>query len=255
MPKKLTTTDWVEKATIKHNNKYDYTNVEYINAHTPVVITCPQHGAFSMRPNDHTNGQGCRECGIIRRNASHRYDTDAFIERAKAKHGEHTYNYDLVNYISSDRHVTIICPKHGMFDQRPNRHLFGDGCPLCARERAIFDGYSTEYFNRYPEECLVPAQLYVVRFDHLVSNDMFIKIGITKNTLRDRYHYGYAEFSITPVIQVTMPLKQAFDVEQMLLNKLSEYKHSPVVVFGGYTECVSIDALPLLIDWVNSILS
>lgn len=253
MPKKLTTRDWIVRATQVHNDAYDYSEVAYVNSHTPVTIRCKVHGSFIMRPNDHTNGQGCRQCGIIRRNASHRYDTGEFIQRAKLKHGEHSYNYDLVNYVGSDKPVTIVCNDHGIFDQRPARHLFGDGCPVCARERAIFDGYSYEYFNRYPDECDIPAQLYVVLFSNKDHDESFYKIGITRSTTHDRFHYGYSDYHMVTQILVNLPLKRAYIAEQQLLTLSRQHKHTPIIKFGGHTECVSIDALPLIVEFTNSL--
>ena len=60
----LTTDGFILRAREVHENKYDYSDVIYINEHTPVLITCPNHGIFQQRPNNHLNGHGCSECGI-----------------------------------------------------------------------------------------------------------------------------------------------------------------------------------------------
>ena len=54
------------------------------------------------------------------------------------KHNNY-YTYDKVNYEYSNIKVTIICPVHGEFHQRPNDHLRGNGCPKCSNS-----GYSNE---------------------------------------------------------------------------------------------------------------
>jgi len=36
-----------------------------------------------------------------------------------------------VNYVQSDKKVTIICPIHGEFEQRASSHLHGYGCKKC----------------------------------------------------------------------------------------------------------------------------
>lgn len=41
------------------------------------------------------------------------------------------YDYSLVEYINSYTKVKIICKEHGVFVQRPNNHLSGQGCPKC----------------------------------------------------------------------------------------------------------------------------
>lgn len=46
-----------------HDNKYDYSKVNYINAHTKVCIICPIHGEFWQTPHKHINGKhGCPMC-------------------------------------------------------------------------------------------------------------------------------------------------------------------------------------------------
>lgn len=57
-----TTEDFVFKAKEVHKNKYDYSNVSYINNHTPVEIICPKHGSFYQIPRDHLRGDGCSKC-------------------------------------------------------------------------------------------------------------------------------------------------------------------------------------------------
>ena len=54
--------EFIQKALRIHGNKYDYTKVEYINAHSKIRIICPEHGEFLQRPNDHLSGYGCPKC-------------------------------------------------------------------------------------------------------------------------------------------------------------------------------------------------
>lgn len=53
---------FIDKANKKHNFKYTYKNAIYKNAHTKLLITCPEHGDFLQTPNDHLSGCGCPEC-------------------------------------------------------------------------------------------------------------------------------------------------------------------------------------------------
>lgn len=59
--------------------------------------------------------------------------TKDFIDRARAAHGD-KYGYAFSVYRSTKTKVSIYCPYHKMFDQRPNDHLKGSGCPGCAAE-------------------------------------------------------------------------------------------------------------------------
>lgn len=56
-----------------------------------------------------------------------------FIAKAVARHRQH-YNYSQVAYVTSSEKVKIICPKHGLFEQRPNAHLAGRGCMGCVKD-------------------------------------------------------------------------------------------------------------------------
>lgn len=43
------------------------------------------------------------------------------------------YDYSKVSYHNERTDVTIVCPLHGNFEQRPENHRRGSGCPSCAR--------------------------------------------------------------------------------------------------------------------------
>jgi very-short-patch-repair endonuclease len=120
------TITFVEKASKKHGGKYSYDNVNYINNYTKISITCKKHGPFEQTPNKHLNGRGCRKCG-----GTCPYTTKSFIVEAIKKHGI-TYSYEKVNYTNSKEKIIITCKKHGPFEQTPNGHLQGQGCPKCA---------------------------------------------------------------------------------------------------------------------------
>jgi len=128
------TEDFLKKAKKIHGNKYDYSQVDYKTAKSPIKIICPTHGEFEQTPNRHLLGMGCPECGITQRGLSIRRTTDDFIKQAKKVHGK-KYNYDKVNYVTMSEPVKIICPVHGEFEQFPNTHLQGAGCPICQESR------------------------------------------------------------------------------------------------------------------------
>lgn len=127
---KKTTGEFILQAREIHGNKYDYSKVEYINAHTKVCIICPEHGEFWQRPCNHLNGNGCKKCGAISGHNLQRKHTNYFVEKAQIIH-DNKYDYSKVNYIDNKTNVCIICPKHGEFWQKPNNHLNGAGCPIC----------------------------------------------------------------------------------------------------------------------------
>lgn len=57
-----------------------------------------------------------------------------FLAKAKEVHGD-KYDYSKVDYQYAESKVEIVCPEHGSFEQTPNNHLLGRGCPACAAEK------------------------------------------------------------------------------------------------------------------------
>jgi hypothetical protein len=119
---------FVERAILKHGNKYDYSLVTDAQIKEKSKIICPTHGIFEQRGDAHLSGQGCGKCGnsILK-------SADDFIIAANKIH-KNKYNYDFVNYINCKIAINIICPIHGFFKQTPDSHLSGHGCKLCSSE-------------------------------------------------------------------------------------------------------------------------
>jgi hypothetical protein len=123
---KYTQEEFITKAALKHNNKYDYSLVNYVNGATITVIICPYHGNFSQTPYKHLSGRGCPLC--THNNISN--NAIVFIADATKLH-QNKYNYSMVDYTNARTKVVIICPHHGHFQQTPDSHIHGHGCPKC----------------------------------------------------------------------------------------------------------------------------
>lgn len=113
------------KANKIHNGKYDYSKLDYKDANTKIKVICKEHGIFEQLPSVHLRSN-CPKC------TSSFMNTEYFIEKAIEFHGD-KYDYSLVEYQKTDIKVKIICPTHGEFEQVPNSHLNGRGCPTCVR--------------------------------------------------------------------------------------------------------------------------
>ena len=143
--RRLTTSEFIEKAKSVHGDRYDYSKVNYANNRTKTTITCSEHGEFEQLASNHLTGAGCPKCSAERLGRSQRLTTGEFIEKAKAVHGD-KYDYSKAEYLDNNRtKITIICSTHGEFEQRPNDHLSGSGCPKCTNsgpsepEQMIFE--------------------------------------------------------------------------------------------------------------------
>lgn len=126
--------DFLGKAKTAHGERYDYSMVDYNDAHTKIHIICAKHGGFHQKPMNHTNrGQGCPKCsGIYTRTL------EDFLREAKEVHGNE-YDYTQVELIDySTIKIKIVCRVHGIFEQLPRNHVGQKhGCPDCNNRRRI----------------------------------------------------------------------------------------------------------------------
>ena len=64
--------------------------------------------------------------------------TEEFIQKAKEVHGD-KYDYSKSVYKTKKEKVIITCPIHGDFEQSPDGHLRGQGCPRCKADKLSKD--------------------------------------------------------------------------------------------------------------------
>jgi predicted RNA-binding Zn-ribbon protein involved in translation (DUF1610 family) len=79
--------------------------------------------------------------------------TRDFIKRARELHGD-KYDYSKTVYVSATTPITIICPEHGEFQQRPVNHTMGRGCRDCAGNKPLtvakfIERAQTKHGSRY----------------------------------------------------------------------------------------------------------
>ena len=168
--KKITTTEFVKRAKKIHKNKYDYSNVCYINSWTKVSINCPLHGNFNQLPDNHIHRKsGCPKCKCESNHKRCNKGLEHFIADSKIIH-KNKYNYSKSVYVNALIKLEIVCPKHGSFFQKPNNHLNGQGCPKCGN-----DTKTTEEFIR--EATKIHNNKY--EYNNITYVDLVTKIPIT----------------------------------------------------------------------------
>ena len=161
---------FIERANKIHNNKYDYSRLNYISTKYKVTIICPIHGEFIQTGYDHLKGWGCSRCS-----GKHKPTREEWIERANKKHN-FKYDYSKVEYKDNKTPVCIICPEHGEFWQIPNNHIRGGKCPKCEYKRRnlayaktteqfikeatlvhnnTYDYSKVEYYNKNSKVCII----------------------------------------------------------------------------------------------------
>lgn len=145
----MTTDQFIQKARLRHGNRYIYDFVRYVRSYLKIKIVCRIHGPFEQQPDHHLRGQGCRKCSGEYRRSIQAKSTENFIAAVKRIHAGR-YDYSRSVYFNNLRKVIIGCPKHGWFTQSPQRHLRGSGCKRCAAEAASLanTGDTTEFIRK-----------------------------------------------------------------------------------------------------------
>lgn len=132
------TDEFIGKANVVHGDKYRYDKVVYQSAIKKVKITCPKHGDFMQRPQNHLAGYGCYHCGIETIVDDRRTTAEEFIKRAKEVHGDR-FVYDLTNYKNLGTKIPMTCTECGTtFKQSGSSHVTGVGCIVCFRKGQRF---------------------------------------------------------------------------------------------------------------------
>ena len=107
--KHKTTNEFIKESRTVHGDKYDYSKVEYVNAHTKVCIICPDHGEFWQTPNKHLLGHKCPKCSesIIEKEIRVLLDKEG-IKYVKEKRFNWMKTYRLDFYLP-DYNIGIEC--------------------------------------------------------------------------------------------------------------------------------------------------
>jgi hypothetical protein len=171
-----TTTEFITDARLVHGGKYDYSKVDYINSHTKTNVVCLLHGAFQISPTNHLKGRGCPKCKGDKLASHFLSTTENFVRNATRKH-RGKYDYSLVEYHGAFVHVPIICPLHGIFNQTPDNHTHGCGCPKCKTskgELAIIEYFQNNRIHyehqKMFSDCRNPLTTKLLKFDFYVPS-------------------------------------------------------------------------------------
>jgi hypothetical protein len=185
MSKRKTNEDFIIDSKKIHGEKYNYSLVNYIKNNVKIKLICPEHGEFEITPNDHlSKGVGCNKCnnaGVSKKNNLGKIIIDKF----NIKHNNF-YDYSLVKYNGTDSNINIICPLHGIFEQKPHHHLTGHGCQECKNVKKLtnekfiekskiihgdkYDYSLVEYINNRNKLkiiCQIHGEFNVTSNDHL----------------------------------------------------------------------------------------
>lgn len=215
---------FISKAGLKHGDAYSYEKVDYKTARAKVIISCCRCGIdFSMTPDSHLCGSGCRSCSSKRRGKSQRKSLECFIAESKLIHKE-KYDYSFVEYVNAGTKVKIYCKQHrSIFEQSPSKHRTGNGCPLCMK-----NGYNKNKFGS---------------FYTLKAGNIF-KVGITNRRVCTRVKEINRSSGLNFEVVTNamfMVSRNPAKIEEEVIDLLNNICKPVLDKFDGSTECYVAD--------------
>ncbi len=134
---KISKDEFIKRSKEKFGQKFDYSNLDYIDYQTETELLCKLHGVFRVRPWYHllyANG-GCPEClHYYRQKSNSGMSTAEFVEKLKKLYKDN-YDYSETDYFSYKKKVSVRCLKHDcVFQRLPETLLKGVGCPKCEQD-------------------------------------------------------------------------------------------------------------------------
>lgn len=162
MPKFTTQEEYIRKANKAHNNFYSYEKTVYAGVRAKVIVTCPNHGDFTVEASSHLTSK-CMKCAKEKVALLYKLSDKEFIEKSNKSHSN-KYDYSKVSYKNSQTKVVIGCPKHGDFSMLPLNHTKTknpQGCPACGDDRAA------EVQRKSPEQFILDStRVHGDKFDY-----------------------------------------------------------------------------------------
>lgn len=233
MAKRLTQQEFITLAESVHGSRYDYSQVEYVNFRTKVIVGCKEHGPFQVAPHLHTsNGNGCPKCNTANRTTG----LDDFIKKCATKFDINYLDFSNTTYKGLRHPITIACVVHGDFTKtRAGDLLDSKGCPVCAkRQNKPYSGFGLE--NPHVNIAVI---FYLVKFTHKESGQSFHKVGITKHSVAKRFR-GYAAYDREILHLTCWSLNDALALERKFSDRFTQTSFKFPGRFNGKTECYDL---------------
>ena len=233
---KVSKKQFIKESNLIHFEFYSYSNIVYKGKTEKIKIICPIHGEFTQKPAEHLSGCGCQKCGnknkVINRTGKFKRKTiKEVLQKFVEVHGN-KYDYSLVEYKNMNTKVTIICKEHEEFEQRPDAHIYGQGCPKCAKTSFNL----LEFYKNHPKGQQL-GHLYQILIYN--EDECFYKVGITCGTIKGRYSGLYNETGYHYIIMEDniMTNLESAEREDVIHKNNKHLSYNPLINFGGSTEC------------------
>lgn len=204
--RKNNTQNFIERATIKHNGKYDYSKVDYKNNHSKVCIICPEHGEFWQKPNDHLRGVGCFQCGC-KYNLTEKEVLEAL--RTKYKNVIYQYKPPFLHGKTSAQSIDFFLPDYNVGIEYHGRQHFIP-IPKFGGDEGFEKTKERDY--RKHQKCQENGlTIYYLTFEKCDTSNYF---EIVYKNLDDLYN-------IIEKNQITLPLTKN-DINEMVCKIIKE---------------------------------
>lgn len=171
-----------------HNNKYDYSKVEYFGLHSQIKIICPVHGDFFQEANVHKSGSGCTKCGIESKIDKLSMSKDEFITKLQNVHGN-KYDYkemDISDGIANTPFIKIKCKKHNHLYSVSTRNHLNNAASGCKHCRSL--GPSLEEIELFEFiRSIVPSDIKIIQNDRSLIRPKEIDILIPAMNIAFEY--------------------------------------------------------------------
>lgn len=220
----------LQRCSLLHNDKYDYSLVssDYKSIKDKIHVICKEHGTFTTSIKNHLyQKRGCNDCRKL--------GLDNFIRKSNVIHND-KYDYKLIKeYNNNKEKVNIICKEHGVFTQKIDLHLFGQGCPVCRESkgekiiRNYFISNNIEYISQKTfDDCKykrkLPFDFYLPDYDICIEyngRQHYEEVGVfggikelKKQIIKDRIKKDYCESNNIKLISIKY--------DENILNKIKK---------------------------------
>lgn len=115
---------------------YDFSRVEYKGRETQVVVVCPLHGEFRIRPRTLLKGEkgkkphGCWKCNGMVPPYEQKFGLEEFKRRMHELYGD-KYTFMWSDFKDKNSQIRFTCKQHGEQHRSARVLLEGKGCEYC----------------------------------------------------------------------------------------------------------------------------
>lgn len=211
-----------------HGDTLDLSLVRYTGAKNKILLVCPDHGGFEIRPHDAMRGVGCPYC------SGRLLCPTKFQSQVDMVHGAGRYTCQLTE--ASKNTVPTICNKCGHEWEAYRQSLRnGIGCPVCEVKPTGFDHTK-------------PGIVYAIKFI-LHDDSLIYKIGITNHHVTYRIEKMEVNYKVVKFVKLLDKREfkiggLAFKREQEIHRALAAYRYEgDKFLVSGFTELYHVNPL------------